>query len=121
MPAPGHSYLGDFVKDGGFIDVGYDALVDMLEGSAASDTGLSNYEEGDDKSDRVLTRNRGTILRVLSAYGDRIRDPSVCCVPMKRPSQMNHARRPELFWIVDSAVPSLTLSCACKRRPDHQT
>ena len=75
MPAPGHSYLGDFVKDGGFIDVGYDALVDMLEGSAASDTGLFNYEEGDDKSDRVLTRNRGTILRVLSAYGDRIRDP----------------------------------------------
>ena len=74
-PAEGHTYIGDFVKPGGYVCATEDRVTALLEGTALCDTRLFAFEENTEKAHVVLTRNRGMLLRLYSGFSDRIRDP----------------------------------------------
>jgi len=74
-PAEGHTYIGDFIKPGGYICGTDDRIAALLEDGVLSDTRLFAFQEGTDKAHVVLTRNRGMLLRLYSGFSDRIRDP----------------------------------------------
>ena len=74
-PTPGHTYLGYFVKKDGIIDKGFDSLLDLLRGTDLCKRDLFDYVDGAEKAHKILTRHRGMILRVLSGYAERVRDP----------------------------------------------
>ena len=74
-PSPGCSYVGAFLKPGGLIDQARDALLGLLENDLLCNEQLFNFGGGEPKANALLTRHRGMVLRVLSAFMERISDP----------------------------------------------
>ena len=74
--AIGHTYLGDFVKNGGYADktmAEIEAL--LLSNSALTSCELFRVEEGSAEAAALATRHRGLVLRAWGAFKGRIHGP----------------------------------------------
>ena len=70
------SYTGAFVSPGGFIDKARKALLDLLDNDVLCDEYLFELESAEEPyKNELFTRHRGMVLRVLSAFMERISDP----------------------------------------------
>ena len=75
-PSPGHTFLGDFLRPGGYLDETR-AELDRLfcVDSPLMDVELFNVANDSTDAHDVITRNRGCALRAHGSFSTRINDP----------------------------------------------
>ena len=74
-PTPGHTYLGDFVRRGGYADQADQAMSDLLTGDSLCRTDVFHHGRADLDLNVILTRHRGILLNIWSAMSERMLGP----------------------------------------------
>ena len=90
-PTDGHTYLGDFVRRGGYADEANEAFSQLLEGDELCQMDVFNAQADQDRH-KLLTRHRGMLLCIWSAFLERMYDP-----------WMDEASFPGLVWTCETA------------------
>ena len=79
-PSAGHSYIGDFVRDGGYVDVTMAKLEELLFGeSALIRCELFGVVAGTAEASELITLHRGLALRAVGSFKAR------AAYPLKKP------------------------------------
>ena len=75
-PSAVHSYIGDFVRDGGYVDVTMAKLEELLFGeSTLSRCEVFGVVAGTVEAIELLTLHRGLALRAVGSFKARVADP----------------------------------------------